>query len=75
MPAHSSVAAKWLAPRPELKPFVDGASYARKFQFVPGFGDVQGEFNKGLKAVFSGEKSFDDYAANVDKAGNSVLKG
>jgi multiple sugar transport system substrate-binding protein len=75
MPAHASVASKWLAPRPELKPFVDGAAYARKFQFVPGFGDVQGEFNKGLKAVFSGEKSFDDYAANVDKAGNSVLKG
>jgi multiple sugar transport system substrate-binding protein len=74
MPAHASVADKWLSARPELKPFVNGAAYARKFQFVPGFGDVQGEFNKGLKAVFSGEKSFDDYAANVDKAGNSVLK-
>ncbi len=74
MPAHASVADKWLAPRPELKAFVNGAPYARKFQFVPGFGDVQGEFNKGLKAVFSGEKSFEDYAANVDKAGNSVLK-
>ncbi len=75
MPAHASVAAKWLAPRPELKPFVDGAAYARKFQFVPGFGDVQGEFNKGLKEVFSGAKTFEDYANNVDKAGNSVLKG
>ena len=74
MPAHASVADKWLAPRPELKAFVSGAAYARKFQFVPGFGDVQGEFNKGLKAVFSGEKSFDDYASNVDKAGNSILK-
>jgi multiple sugar transport system substrate-binding protein len=75
MPAHSSVADQWLAPRPELKPFVNGAAYARKYQFVPGFGDVQGEFNKGLKAVFGGEKSFDDYAGAVDKAGNSVLKG
>jgi multiple sugar transport system substrate-binding protein len=75
MPAHASVAAQWLAPRPELKPFVDGAAYARKFQFVPGFGDVQGEFNKGLKDVFSGAKSFEDYATNVDKAGDSVLKG
>ncbi len=75
MPAHASVADKWLAARPELKPFVNGAAYAHKFQFVPGFGDVQGEFNKGLKAVFNGEKSFDDYANGVDKAGNSVLKG
>lgn len=75
MPAHASVADKWLAARPQLKPFVNGAAYARKYQFVPGFGDVQGEFNKGLKSVFSGEKSFDDYANNVDKAGNSVLKG
>jgi multiple sugar transport system substrate-binding protein len=75
MPAHASVKDKWLAARPELKPFVDGAAYARKFQFVPGFGDVQGEFNKGLKDVFSGKTTFDDYAASVDKAGNSVLKG
>ena len=75
MPAHASVADKWLAARPELKPFVAGAAYARKYQFVPGFGDVQGEFNKGLKDVFSGAKSFDDYASAVDKAGNSVLKG
>ncbi len=75
MPAHASVADKWLAPRPELKPFVAGAQYARKYQFVPGFGDVQGEFNKGLKTVFSGEKTFEDYASGVDKAGDSVLKG
>ena len=75
MPAHASVADKWLAARPNLKPFVSGATYAHKFQFVPGFGDVQGEFNKGLKSVFNGEKSFEDYATNVDKAGNSVLKG
>ena len=74
MPAHASVADQWLAARPNLKPFVNGAAYARKFQFVPGFGDVQGEFNKGLKAVFSGEKSFDDYAKGVDSAGQSVLK-
>ncbi len=75
MPAHADVKDKWLSARPELKPFVDGAPYARKFQFVPGFGDVQGEFNKGLKDVFGGQKTFDDYAASVDKAGNSVLKG
>lgn len=75
MPAHASVKDKWLSARPDLKPFVDGAAYARKFQFVPGFGDVQGEFNKGLKDVFGGQKSFEDYATAVDKAGNSVLKG
>jgi multiple sugar transport system substrate-binding protein len=75
MPAHASVADKWLATHPELKPFVAGAQYARKYQFVPGFGDVQGEFNKNLKAVFGGDKSFEDYANGVDKAGNSVLKG
>ena len=75
MPAHSSVADKWLAARPELRPFVNGADYARKYQFVPGFGDVQGEFNKGLKDVFGGSKTFDDYASAVDKAGNSVIKG
>jgi multiple sugar transport system substrate-binding protein len=75
MPAHSSVADQWLAARPNLRPFVNGAQYARKYQFVPGFGDVQGEFNKGLKAVFGGETTFDTWAANVDKAGNSVIKG
>lgn len=75
MPAHASVADKWLSARPQLKPFVLGAQYARKYQFVPGFGDVQGEFNKGLKDVFGGAKSFDDYASAVDKAGNSVIKG
>lgn len=74
MPAHASVADQWLAARPNLKPFVNGAAYARKFQFVPGFGDVQGEFNKGLKAVFSGDKSFEDWAKGVDSAGQSVLK-
>lgn len=75
MPAHASVADKWLATHPELKAFVAGAQYARKYQFVPGFGDVQGEFNKDLKAVFGGEKTFEDYATGVDKAGDSVLKG
>lgn len=73
MPARASVADKWLSTHTNLKPFVDGAQYARKFQFVPGFGDVQGEFNKGLKDVFSGKVSFEDYATNVDKAGNSVI--
>jgi multiple sugar transport system substrate-binding protein len=75
MPAHASVADKWLAARPQLKPFVQGAQYARKYQFIPGFGDVQGEFNKGLKDVLGGKVSFEDYANNVDKAGNSVIKG
>jgi multiple sugar transport system substrate-binding protein len=75
MPARASVADKWLSTHANLKPFVSGAQYARKFQFVPGFGDVQGEFNKGLKDVFSGKVTFEDYASKVDKAGNSVLGG
>ena len=40
MPARQSLREGWLADHPELEPFMNGAEYAHRWQFRPGFTDV-----------------------------------
>lgn len=73
MPARMSVAGDWLAPRPELAPFLDGAEYARRWGFKPGANDLVGVFNEMAEGLVVGDVTVDDLIAEVVDAGESVL--
>ncbi len=73
MPARESVAADWLAPRPELKPFLDGAAYAHRWALKPGAGDLIGVFNEQAEALVAGDVTVDELIDEVTAAGEDVL--
>jgi multiple sugar transport system substrate-binding protein len=73
MPARQSLAEGWLANRPELQAFVDGAEYAQPWQFVPGFTDVVAEFNSQFEALIAGDSDVDEFVETVTEAGESVI--
>jgi multiple sugar transport system substrate-binding protein len=73
MPARASLAEAFTTLYPELSAYVKGAEYARKWQFVPGWGAVQDEANKQIQRMFSGETTPEDALAEIEKAGNDVL--
>jgi len=75
MPARASVADEWTATNPELGAFVAGAEYAKRWGFVPGFGDVLGVFNTGLEGVVDGNVTIDQLIADTTAAGEGVLGG
>lgn len=75
MPARESVADDWLAPRPELAPFLDGAAYARRWGFKPGVNDLVGVFNEMAEGLIVGDVTVDELIAEVVDAGESVLGG
>lgn len=73
MPTRASLAEGWLATFPELKPFLDGAEYARKWQFVPGFNAVLDKVNEQLQLVMGGSQTVDAALAEIEMVGNEVL--
>jgi multiple sugar transport system substrate-binding protein len=73
MPARQSVRDQWLAEHPELEAFLNGAEYAHKWQFKPGFGDVLGVFNSGIQAVVAGDKTIDQVIQETVDAAQQVL--
>jgi multiple sugar transport system substrate-binding protein len=73
MPARLSLRDGWLADKPELEPFLNGAEYAHAWQFTPGFGDVVTEFNTQFEQLIAGDITVDDLIAAVTEAGESVL--
>ncbi|MFP5332497.1 MAG: ABC transporter substrate-binding protein [Acidimicrobiia bacterium] len=75
MPARISVAEDWLAPRPELAAFLDGAEYARRWGFKPGVNDLVGVFNEMAEGLIVGDVTVDDLIAEVVDAGESILGG
>jgi multiple sugar transport system substrate-binding protein len=73
MPSRKSLADKWLADKPELKPFVSGTDYAKKSVFVPGFSTVIDTFNDGIQGLAKGNKQVNDVVTSTQKAGADVL--
>jgi multiple sugar transport system substrate-binding protein len=73
MPARESLRDGWLADKPELEPFLNGAEYAQPWQFTPGFGDVVTEFNTQFEQLIAGDITVDDLVTSVTEAGESVL--
>lgn len=73
MPARASVGEQWTASHPDLAPFVAGADYATKYQFVPGFGDVLAVFTDQASGVIAGDLTVDEMIETVDSAGEDVL--
>jgi multiple sugar transport system substrate-binding protein len=75
MPSRRSIAAQWLAGKPELKAFVDGADYSKKSVFVPGFKTVIDTFNEGIQGLAKGNKAVADVVSSTQSAGKDVLGG
>jgi multiple sugar transport system substrate-binding protein len=73
MPARQSLRDGWLAGKPELEPFLNGAEYAQPWQFTPGFGDVVTEFNSQFEQLIAGDITVDDLVTTVTEAGESIL--
>jgi multiple sugar transport system substrate-binding protein len=73
MPARESLRDGWLADHPDLEPFLNGAEYARAWQFGPGFADVVAEFNTQFERLIAGDTDVDGFVEAVTEAGESVL--
>ncbi len=73
MPTRQSLSAGWLQEFPNLKPFLDGAAYAHKWQFVPGFQAVLDKTNNDILSVFSGSMTPEDALKDIESIGNQVL--
>jgi multiple sugar transport system substrate-binding protein len=73
MPARESLRDGWLANHPDLEPFVNGAEYAHRWQFRPGFLDVVTEFNSQFEQLIAGDTDVDGLIQSVTEAGESVL--
>lgn len=73
MPARKALRDGWLATHKDLEPFLNGAEYAKGWQFKPGFGDVVTEFNTQFEKLIAGDTTVDDLIKAVTEAGEGVL--
>ncbi|WP_117208769.1 ABC transporter substrate-binding protein [Allorhizocola rhizosphaerae] len=73
MPSRRSLSDEWLSGKTELKPFVDGAAYARKSVFVPGFRTVIDTLNDGIQGLAAGNRTVDQVISTTQPAGKDVL--
>jgi multiple sugar transport system substrate-binding protein len=73
MPTRASLREGWLKQFPNLEPFLNGAEYAHKWQFRPGFNDVLDTINNGLQQAFAGSMRPEDVLAEAETVGNEVL--
>jgi multiple sugar transport system substrate-binding protein len=73
MPTRQSLRDGWLAQYPEQEAFLNGAAYAHKWQFRPGFTDVTDNIAAGLQDAFAGNKTPAAVLEDAEKVGNEVL--
>jgi len=73
MPTRASLREGWLSLYPELQPFLDGADFSYKWQFVPGFQDVMDTINSGLQEAFAGTKTAAAVLEEAEAVGTEVL--
>lgn len=73
MPTRASLREGWLAEFEVQKAFLDGAEYARKWAFVPGWNAVNDKINEQIQQVVAGEITIEDALAAIESTGNSVL--
>jgi multiple sugar transport system substrate-binding protein len=74
MPTRASLREGWLAQYAELEPMLNGADYARKWQFRSGFSDVLDTLNAGLQEAFTGTKSAQQVLEEAQSVGQQVLE-
>ena len=75
MPTRASLRDGWLEQYPELQPFLDGADYARPWQFRPGFQAVMDTLNSGMQQAFAGSYLPEQVLSEAQEVGNQVLSG
>lgn len=75
MPARASVSSDWIGSHPDLEAFVAGADYAKRWGFIPGFGDVIGVFNDNAAGLVDGSVTVAELIDTVTSAGNDVIGG
>jgi multiple sugar transport system substrate-binding protein len=73
MPTRTSLRDGWLAQFSDLEPMLNGADYARKWQFRPGFQDVLDTMNAGLQEAFTGGKTAQGVLDEAQAVGEQVL--
>jgi multiple sugar transport system substrate-binding protein len=73
MPTRASLRAGWLEQYPNLEPFLNGAEYAHKWQFRPGFNDVLDTINNGLQQAFAGSMTTAALLEEAESVGTEVL--
>lgn len=73
MPTRASLREGWLQTFPNLTPFLNGAEYARKWQFVPGFQAVLDKVNEQIQLIFAGSQLPEDALKEIETVGNEVL--
>ncbi|GIH04821.1 ABC transporter substrate-binding protein [Rhizocola hellebori] len=74
MPSRKSLSEQWLASKPELRAFVNGAAYAKKAVFIPGFAPVVDSMNDGIQGLAAGDRTVDQVVMATQQAGQDVLK-
>ena len=72
MPTRTSLRDGWLAQFSDLEPMLNGADYARKWQFRPGFQDVLDTLNAGLPEAFPGAKTAQGVLDDAQSVGEQV---
>jgi multiple sugar transport system substrate-binding protein len=75
MPSRESIADDWLDANPELEPYLEGADYARPFQFVPGFQGALDTLNDGIQGIAQGNRTVDEVIQQTEEAGQPALDG
>lgn len=73
MPTRASLRDGWLEMYPDLEPFLNGADYAHKWQFRPGFNDVLDTINDGLQQAFAGSITAARVLEQADNVGAEVM--
>lgn len=73
MPTRQSLAEGWLAKYPDLKAFAVGAEYARKWQFIPGWGAVNDKVAEQLQLIFAGQATSEDALKEIEKVAADVI--
>ncbi len=74
MPGRISAGDTWLKRfGDEMKPFVDGAEYAHKWQLPVGFQPFIGAFNDNIQQAFTGNALSEDVLKASEDAGNEVM--
>ena len=74
LPARISVAEQWQSQFPQMKPFVDGATYAQPWRFFPGFDALKSNMEGNLQRMYKAEISVEDLLLAAEEAGNRALK-
>ena len=73
MPTRKSLRDHWVQKFPDLQPFLAGADYARKWQFVPGWNAVKDKADAQVQNIFGGQQTPEDALTEIEKTANEVL--